>query len=114
MIAPLAALAHGSPAELAAPDDQHILQQPTALQVLEQRRDRLVGLGTAVLRPFRVLCVRVPDLSLDKDLHETNASLHQPPRDKAAPGVAIGLRLADAIELVCLRSLPADVKRLGG
>src|SRR2546423_1411688 len=70
MIASLAALADRSPAELAAPDDQHTLQQSTTLQVLEQRCDRLVGLRTAVLRSLGVLRVRVPDLSLDEDLHK--------------------------------------------
>ena len=33
------------PAELAAPDDQRLVEQAAALQVLEQAGDRLVGVG---------------------------------------------------------------------
>src|SRR5207245_10635850 len=63
----LAHLAHGSSAELAAPDDQGPIKQAPLFQVLNQRRRRLidlfaaqieslaeVGTGFAVMIPLRV------------------------------------------------------------
>ena len=37
-----ALLVHRRAAELAAPDDQRLVEQPAGLEVLDQRRDRLV------------------------------------------------------------------------
>src|SRR6185436_13197063 len=45
MVVPaVAALSAGRPSELRAPDDEGVVEQPAALQVLEQARDRLVDL----------------------------------------------------------------------
>ena len=43
VVAALALLRHRHPAELAAPDDQRLVEQPAPLQVGQQAGDRLVG-----------------------------------------------------------------------
>jgi len=73
------------PTELAAPDDQRRIQQPTLLEITEQRRDRLIHLGPVLTVIFldalmRIPCVRqMPAPRIE--LNETNASLDQPARD---------------------------------
>ena len=62
VIAAVAALAHRGAPEFAAPDDQRRIEQAATLQILEQSRDRFIGL----LAMFRVvafdIAVRVPIL----------------------------------------------------
>src|SRR5262249_53716927 len=87
MIAAVAALANGRPAELPPPSHQRRGEQPALLQVLEQGGGRLVGLLAAGAGAVGVLGVRAPDLPADEDLHEADAALHQPPGDQAAAGV---------------------------
>ena len=45
-----AALDHRRAAELAAPDDQRVVEQAARLQVVEQGGDRLVGVARCVVR----------------------------------------------------------------
>src|SRR5262245_38360461 len=49
----------GSAAELAAPPDQRVLEQPAPLQVGEQSRDRLIG-GEGVIGVLGQVRVLVP------------------------------------------------------
>ena len=64
-------------AELAAPEDQRVLEQAACLQVLEQARDRPIDFecvaGDALLEPT----VLVPLVAV-RDLHEPHAALGEP------------------------------------
>ena len=80
-------LAHRQPADLAAPVDERRVEQPALLQVLDQRRGRLVG-ALADRRQRRAdVVVRVPRLAAEEELHEPHAALDQPAGDQAAGAV---------------------------
>ena len=72
--------------ELAAPDHQRILEQPALLQVLYQRRRRLIrrpaGLLMAAVQVRMIVPTRV------RHHHEPHAALHQPSRHQAVPRVS--------------------------
>src|SRR5215472_18864081 len=81
MIASIAAaLHHRRAAELATPDDQGILQEPALLEVLDQRRAGLVRFAAVDADVPYEVTVLVPGFVIN--LHETNAALHQPPRQQ--------------------------------
>ena len=97
-------------AELAAPDDQRVVEQPALLQVREQA-PRWPGRTAPARRRWLTLevVVAVPRLTgAVPDLHEAHAALEQPPGDAAAAGpaspgpysVADVLRLARDVERV--------------
>ena len=60
-------LDHRRAAELAAPDDQRVVEQPALLQVLDQRRRRLVGRAAVALQVAGDVRVRVPAFVIDVD-----------------------------------------------
>ena len=80
----VAALDHRRPAELAAPDDQRVLEHPALLQVLDQRGAGLVGLLQFFFRSF----TRLPCWSHDswKICDEPDAPLEQPAGQQAGIG----------------------------
>ena len=91
VVAALAALAAGHPAEFGRPQNDRVVEQPARFQILDERRRRLVhaarpcrgGLwrGSSWLSQLR----RGKPLSAPlQSLHETHAALEQPPRDQAA------------------------------
>ena len=76
VVTPLALLTHRHAAELSAPNDQRIVQQPTPFQIGQQSGDRLVGLlALGRMVPVNIL-VRVPAFGVARiDLHETHTTL---------------------------------------
>src|SRR4051794_7170974 len=80
------AVAGDGAAELAAPDDQRLVQHPALLEVLQQRRRRAVQLATVALEAL--LDVRVVVPRADGDLDEADALLDEPAGDEQlCPGV---------------------------
>ena len=75
---------HRRPAELAAPDDQRVVEQPALLQVLDQRGAGLVGVLAVLLEVVDQVAVLVPGLV--EDLHEPHAALDQPAGQQAVVG----------------------------
>ncbi len=73
-------------AELRRPDDQHVVEQPAPLQVLDQPGDRLIDLRR---QPAVVghVAVRVPVAARPgvDQFDEADAALDQPPGDEALP-----------------------------
>src|SRR5436189_139526 len=72
VVAPIVALrqlslAVAGPAELAAPDDERIIQHPPLFQILHQRRARLVRLAALDLDGRREVAVLVPSLVIELD-----------------------------------------------
>src|SRR5262249_53597455 len=80
-------LGRGRPAEFAAPDAQLAVEQPPALQVLEQPGDRLVRLGRLAAVVALDVVVGVPLLvarpPAGDDADEPNAILDEPARQQA-------------------------------
>ena len=85
----VALLVHRGPAELAAPDDERLVEKPALLEVLDQGGDRLVRFLAAihqavadVVRLVVAVLVPAPVVKLD----EADAALDQPARQQAVVG----------------------------
>ena len=97
-------------AELAAPDDQRLVEQAAALQVLDQAGDRLVGVAGVLGVVGDQVGVGVPVVvvvgAAGIDLDEAHAALDQPPRDQAFAAEVGRSRLVDAVERAGSRAIP--------
>ena len=105
-------LRHRQTPDLAAPVNDGRVEQTARLQILHQRRRRLIRLATAVGEVALDILVRVPDLAVDKELHETNAALHQPPRNQATRPVFARHRIIQPIEFLRRLALAGNIERL--
>ena len=113
VVAAVAALAHRRPAELAAPDHQRRVEQPAPFQVLQQTRDRLVALAAVQGVVALDVAVGVPlAAGAAVQLHEADAALDQPPRQKAIAADALRRLVVQAVELRRLLRLLRQVDRL--
>src|SRR5262245_8571960 len=87
-----AALRHRGAAELAAPDDQGIIEQPALLQIHHQRGTAAIGVTREYLHVPAHFGVMIPPAVAH--LHEADAALHHAPGEEAvlreAPLMAIG------------------------
>ena len=101
-----ASLDHRRAAELAAPDHERVLQHSALLQVLDQRRARLVGLLAVVLDVAHQAVVLVPRFV--EDLDEPHPALQQPPRQQAGVGERRLARLG-TVQFEDVLGLVADV-----
>ena len=110
MIAAVHAFGDRQAAELAMPHDQRGIEQAAALQVLDQARDRLVGLRAVLLVVVLQVPVRVPArlevAAAGKDLHEADAALDQPARHQRLPPEVVGRLVVDAVQLRAWRRFP--------
>ena len=79
------------PAELAAPNDQRLVQHAAGFQIRQQSADRLVALtGQPAMVDFDVV-VTVPRLALPvPDLHEPHAAFDKPPGNQDLPRLRAG------------------------
>ena len=84
-------------AELAAPDQQRLVPQARALQIGDQRRDRLIGLAGVQAVVGDAVVVAVPGVfevaAAGIELHEADARSQQPPRDQALAAEVGGERV---------------------
>src|SRR5215468_11817 len=85
-----AALDERQPAELAAPDDQRLVEQAAAFEIRQKGRDRLIGLPREAGVVGGDVHVAVPAsfvfLAAGVDLDEAHAALDQPAGDQALLG----------------------------
>src|SRR5439155_24308353 len=77
----VALLVHGRAPELTAPDDQRAFEQATPLQVLDEGRDRLIGLPAALDQAVadivaHAVAVLIPAPLVQ--LHKADPALNQP------------------------------------
>ena len=98
----VARLVHRRAAELAAPDDQRVVEQAALLEIGQQAVDRPVGLPAEMRQLLDDVlaergAVRVPAAMVE--LHEADAALDEPPRQQAVVGERRLARLR-AVELV--------------
>ena len=110
-----AALPEGGSPELAAEHHQGRFEQPAALQIVQQGRDRLVGTaafpGQAAANVLaRVRSVKIP--APVKELDETHAALDQATGQQAVVGEAGGSWLG-AVFFDNLLGLPGNIHSLG-
>src|SRR5262249_54792302 len=90
VVAAFSSLAAGHSAKFSGPHDDRVVQHSTLLQILDQRRGRLVHTGSHVQMVALEVLVRVPIPAREAIvcaapyLHEPNSSLEQSAADKAA------------------------------
>ena len=85
------------PAELAAPDDQRVVEQAALLQVLDQGGRGLVGVVALAADLLGQVAVLVPAHVIELD--ESHAALGQPAGQQAIGGVAAGLVHVGAVQV---------------
>ena len=116
VVAAVAFLRHRRAAELAAPDDQGLVEQAAALQVLEQAGDRLVHRAAESWRGcLSMSAVGVPlAAGAAVELDEPHAALDQAAGQQAVPADGLGRRIVQAVEGERLGGLARQVDGLGG
>src|SRR5215813_15604689 len=85
----------GSPPELASPQHESIAKHASSLQILKQRRDRLIrGLGIDGV-PALEIGVLIPTIYplpfRREQLDKPDATFHQTPRQQAGPAELLGV-----------------------
>src|SRR5689334_18950176 len=86
------ALDHRRSAELAAPDDQRLVEHAAGLEVLHECRRALVGFSAQAGVVARDIRVRVPAFVIDGD--ETDAALNHSAGEQTSAGKARLRRIA--------------------
>ena len=92
-------------AKFARPDDQSLVQHPVGLEILDQRRNRLVGLfGVQFVIEVHItvsipVLITVPAAGID--LHEPHTPFDQPPRHQALFAKVGRRRIVDPVKLLC-------------
>src|SRR5262245_50601683 len=115
VVASLPVLGLRRAAELAAPEHERGVEEPAALEVLQECCDRPVGAaGHAQVILLDVLVgvpleVARPAAGADHD--ETYALLDEPAREQTASAVVVGRLRADAVELEGLATFARDVEK---
>ena len=97
--------------ELAAPDDQCVVQQPALFEVLDQGSGWLIGVTTLALDLSGQVAVLVPPHVIE--LNEADATLGEPARQQAVGGVAAGLQDVRSVKVEDRRRLADKVGELG-
>src|SRR4029453_18012857 len=105
VVTTLTALSTRHPAKLGSPVDNGILEQAARLQVLDERRRRLVHAGTHLRMVLGDVFMAVPIpawkpvVRTPPDLHKPHAALEQASRNQAAPTKIFCDRLVQAVKL---------------
>ena len=97
--------------EFPGPYHQGLIQQPSLLQVLQQRRDRLVGLVAPLAVLLGDVLVGVPALAIHLDV--AYSPLHQSAGHQAPPSHGFLDLVVEPVHLLDLVGLAVDVHRLG-
>ena len=100
----VAALHHRRAPELAAPDDERVVEQAAFLEIGHQRGAGLIGVEGVLLDAGRQVAVLVPGFV--EELHEAHAALDEPPGEQAVAGEAGLLGRFDAVPVERLLGLP--------
>ena len=91
------ALAEHRAAELAAPDDQRVVEQAALLQIGDERRRRLIRALALQREIARQIVVLIPAAMIELD--EAHVALGEPPRQQAVGGVRARLARLRAVHL---------------
>ena len=114
MVAAVALFGHRRAAEFAAPDDQRLVEQTAALEILEQPRDRPIHRAASLSVVCLDVAVCVPLAARAAvDLHEPDAALDQPAGQQTESPDALGRRIVQAIERLRRGGLARQVDGFG-
>src|SRR2546421_8788234 len=91
-------LGHGQPPDLAAPMDNRGVEQTAPLEVLDQSGGRLVGLAAAGDEIALDALMVAPNLAVDEQLHEADATFAQTAGDEAPRAVFAGHGIVQAVK----------------
>ena len=98
------------PSELAAPDEQRVVQHAALLQILQEAITRLIDVLALARQMSGHVGMDVP--AIQPDLDESRAALEQPARRQAALREASGPARVLAVELVHARRLAGEIGQL--
>ena len=98
-------------AELPSPDDEGVVEHPAALEVLDERGRRLIGVEALGLEIVGKIAVVVP--TAVEDLHDANAALDEPAGEDQAVGEGAGLADVVAVHGERLGRFTAEVDQIG-
>src|SRR5258706_16193202 len=76
-------LAHGRAAEFTGPDDERAVEEPSLLEILDERGGSAIGFAAhlrSLVHDVLVIVAAVHVPVAVSDLHEANATFNQPPR----------------------------------
>ena len=105
------ALAVDGAAELAAPDDERVVEQPAPLQVENQSRTRLVDVARLIRHLRGKVRVLIP--AHVEELDEPHAALGQPSREEAVRRERARLFRVGSVQIEDVRWLARHVGQLG-
>ena len=105
------ALAVDRAAELAAPDDQRIVQQPALLQILDQRLAGLIDVAALVRQIAGDIAMLVP--AAMKDLHESHIAFGHPASQQATGGKRARLLHIRSVHIENVLRFVRDVGQFG-
>ena len=113
---PLGILGRRLPAELPPPDHERAVEEPGALEILQQRRDRLIGVAGVEIVILLEIPVGIPVVVVvgpaGIELHEAHAALNEPPGEEAAAAEVGGARVGEAVKGLRLGRLARQIDRL--
>ena len=105
-------------AELPSPDNERLVEEPAPVEILQERRDRAVGLGGEAGMVAADVGMAVPALlvllTTGIDLHESHAALHEAPGGQALPGEMAAGGVVEAVEIERLAGFGGEIEGLRG
>ena len=111
VIAPIvAALDHGSAAELAAPDDEGVVEQAALFEVFDQGGAGLVGSLAVLLDGFGEIAMLVPGFV--KELNEAHPTFGEAAGKQAVAGITGSVDVLDAIHVEDVLRLLGEIHQL--
>ena len=105
-------LSHRQSANFSAPVDDRRIQHAALLEILDERRGRLIGTATDVRQRSTNAAMVVPRLTGKKQLHETDAPLHQSSRDQTSSAVFASRVVVETVHGLSGFGFLTDVKRV--
>lgn len=99
----------GRATQLAAADDERLVEQPALFEVADERREALVGLLGLAAQLLGQVTMVIPVLVVE--LHEPHAPLHEPAGEQAVAGERRRVGV-DPVHLEHIPRLVADVDQL--
>ncbi len=113
----LLVLCGGLPTELAAPDDERLVEESALFEVAEESCHGKVGVARVKLVVFHEVAVRVPVvigvIASRVDLDETDATFHQAPREETFLAEVFRALVIESVEFANVRGFGGKIECLG-
>lgn len=98
--------------ELAAPYDECGIEQADLFEVTQQRGDRFVSSTAGGQVVIRQVCVAIPGLFFEEDLHVAHAAFDEAASEQATSREGIGFFFADAVHGECAWFFAREINRV--